>query len=136
MNPIQSILLALSLLPAALSTPIAGQPIEPPPLEPGELHNLQAHQPFWNFDLFHNKHCHGTTVSYAGQGSSACRNNPEIGGAEAFINVNINPRCMVVLFNDNKCSHRAKVDEITSRTTTQCKVLSHKKKVHSFEVWC
>jgi hypothetical protein len=131
----QPILLALSILSAALSSPIAGA-IEPPPQESHEIHDLQANQPIWNFDLFHNKKCHGTRISYAGQGSSGCHNNLELEGAEAYINVNINPKCRVVLFKDNKCSHRAKVDEISTRTATKCKGIVHKKRVRSFEVWC
>ncbi|KAF3017915.1 hypothetical protein E8E15_002081 [Penicillium rubens] len=79
MNLIQ-LLLALTLLPAT----IAGYPTSHPPTEE---HHDNKHN--WTFDLFHNKHCAGTTVSYAGQGSTGCRTNLENGGAEAFINVNI-----------------------------------------------
>ncbi|KAJ5705489.1 hypothetical protein N7536_001178 [Penicillium majusculum] len=83
-----------------------------------------------------NKHCVGTTVTYAGQGSSGCRSNLENGGAEAFINVNIDPSCKVKLFRDKKCSRHAMVEEIKTRGTTKCKPISRKKTAQSFEVSC
>ncbi|KAJ5474172.1 hypothetical protein N7475_003738 [Penicillium sp. IBT 31633x] len=127
MNLIHQTLLALTLL---LPATITGHPTEPPVKE------LQGHRQSWNFDLFHNKHCVGTTVSYAGHGSSGCRSNLENSGAEAFIKVNIDPSCKVTLFKDKKCSRRAKVEEIKTETVNKCKAVSRKKAVHSFEVSC
>ncbi|OQD64006.1 hypothetical protein PENPOL_c008G01837 [Penicillium polonicum] len=128
MKLIQHPLLALTLL---LPATISGLPTSRPPTE-----ELQAHRPHWTFDLFQNKHCAGTTVTYAGQGSSGCHSNLENGGAEASINVNIDPSCKVKLFRDKKCSRHAMVEEIKPRSTTKCKPISRKKTAHSFEVSC
>ncbi|KAJ6124447.1 hypothetical protein N7471_011764 [Penicillium samsonianum] len=128
MKLIQQPLLALTLLLPAI---IAGHPTSRPPAE-----ELQAQKHNWTFDLFHNKHCVGTTVSYAGQGSSGCRTNLENGGAEAFINVGIDQSCKVKLFGDKKCSRHAMIEEIKTETTTKCKPISRKKTAHSFEVSC
>jgi hypothetical protein len=127
MNLIQLFLLALTLLPAT----IAGYPTSHPPIE--EHHD---HKHNWTFDLFHNKHCAGTTVSHAGEGSTGCRANLENGGAEAFINVNICRNCKVKLFRDKRCSRHAMIEEIKTGTTTKCKPISRKKTAHSFEVSC
>lgn len=124
---IQQILLALPLLSA---TGIAGHPTEPP------AKDIQGHRHNWNFDLFHDKHCVGTTVSYAGQGSSGCHTNLENGGAEAFINVNVDSKCKVLLFKDKRCSKKAKVEEIKTGAAHKCKAMPRKKAVHSFEVTC
>ncbi|CAI7617726.1 unnamed protein product [Penicillium bialowiezense] len=85
MKTIMTILLALVFVPGAISSllGVSGAPTEP------DLTNAQANHPLWNFDLFHNKHCRGTTISYAGQGTSGCRNNLEAGGAEAFIDFKV-----------------------------------------------
>ncbi|KGO47772.1 hypothetical protein PEX1_041090 [Penicillium expansum] len=128
MKLIQQPILALTLL---LPATIAGLPASRPPTE-----ELQAHRPNWTFDLFHKKHCIGNTVTYAGQGSSGCRSNLVDGGAEAFINVNIDPSCKVKLFRDKKCSRHAMVEEIKTQTTTKCKPISRKKTAQSFEVSC
>ncbi|CAG8890393.1 unnamed protein product [Penicillium egyptiacum] len=129
MKLIQQSLLALTLL---LPATIAGYPTSSPPTE--EHHAHRKHE--WTFDLFHNKHCVGTTVSYAGQGSTGCRTNLENGGAEAFINVNIDRNCKVKLFRDKKCSRHAMIEEIKAGTATKCKPISRKKTAHSFEVSC
>lgn len=129
MKPISTIILFLALLTSTLSAPT--NPNDPEP----DHHDLQANHPLWNFDLFHNKHCRGTTVSYAGQGTSGCRSNVEAGGAEAFIDVNINSKCKLVLYKDEKCSHWAKIEEVTTRMN-KCRTVPHKKRVHSFEVLC
>ncbi|KAG0157310.1 hypothetical protein PDIDSM_4495 [Penicillium digitatum] len=127
MKLIQPPIFALILLPAT----ITGLSTSPLPIA-----ELQVHRPHWTFDLFHNKHCVGTTVTYAGQGSSGCRSKIENGGAEAFINVSIDPSCKVELFRDKKCSRHAMIEEIKTRTTTKCKPISRKKAAQSFEVSC
>ncbi|KAJ5952868.1 uncharacterized protein N7479_011281 [Penicillium vulpinum] len=127
MKLIQAPLLALTLLLPAIT---AGHPTARPPEE------QQSHRHNWAFDLFHDKYCIGTTVSYAGQGSSGCRTNLENGGAEAFINVNVDPSCKVKLYKDKNCSRRSMVEEVKTGMTTKCKALSRKKTVHSFEVFC
>ncbi|CAI7649918.1 unnamed protein product [Penicillium glandicola] len=124
MQLIQQPLLALTLLPAI----IAGLPTSHPPSE-----ELQARKHNWTFDLFHNKHCAGTTVSYSGQGSSGCHSNFENGGAEAFINVNIDTGCKVKLFRDRKCSRHTMIEEIKAKISTKCKPVSRKKTAQSFE---
>ena len=131
MKAMMTILLALVFIPGALSS-ILG--IAAPQPE-SDLQNLQANHPLWNFDLFHNKHCRGTTISYAGQGTSGCRNNLEAGGAEAFIDVNISSKCKLVLYKDSKCSHWAKIEEVTTRMN-KCRAVPPKKRIHSFEILC
>ncbi|KAI3128533.1 hypothetical protein CBS147325_9836 [Penicillium roqueforti] len=118
MKLIQQSLLALTLL---LPATIAGHPTSHPPEE------LQAQKHNWIFDLFHNKHCVGTAVSYAGQGSSGCRTNLENGVAEALINVNIDRSCKVKLCRDKKCSRHSMVEEIKTGSTTKCRPISRKK---------
>lgn len=131
MKTIYTILLGLILASQTLAAPTD---LNEPPTEP-ELHDLQANHPLWNFDLFHNKHCRGTRISYAGQGTSGCRSNIEVGGAEAFIDVNVNSKCRLVLYKDAKCSHWAKIEEVTTRMN-KCRTVPHKKRVHSFEIVC
>ncbi|KAJ5194454.1 hypothetical protein N7491_001792 [Penicillium cf. griseofulvum] len=124
MKLIQATLLTLTLLlPIASSHPTARPPEE------------QTHKHNWSFDLFHNKHCIGTTVSYAGQGSTGCRPNIE-GGAEAFINVDIDRGCKVKFFRDKRCSRHAMIEEVKAGSTAKCNPISRKKTAHSFEVSC
>ncbi|KAJ5787815.1 hypothetical protein N7457_002805 [Penicillium paradoxum] len=133
MKLILQILLALPLLSATIAghpTGAGDHPTEPP------AKAIQGPKHSWKFDLFHNKHCAGTTVSYTGQGSSNCHANLESSGAEAFINVNVDPTCKVLLFKDKKCSRRAKVEEIKTGTSNKCKAVSRKNAVHSFQVSC
>lgn len=123
-------ILALTLLPRVLSNPITNRATNEK-----EMHELNVKYPIWNFNLFHDKHCQGTTVSYAGQGSSGCRINLEAGG-ETFIKVNIKTRCKLVLYKDEKCSHRAKIEEITARSKNKCQGISRQKAVRGFEILC
>jgi hypothetical protein len=129
MKPIQTTLLTLILTLTLLLPTAATQPTARPPEE------HQTHKHNWSFDLFHNKHCVGSTVSYAGQGSTGCRPNIE-GGAEAFINVDIDRGCKVKFFRDKRCSRHAMIEEVKAGSTTKCKPISRKKTAHSFEVSC
>ncbi|KAJ5365599.1 hypothetical protein N7517_008485 [Penicillium concentricum] len=109
----------------------AGHPTARPPEE-----QHQPHKQHWSFDLFHSKHCMGTIVTYEGQGSTGCRPNIENDGAEAFINLDMDPGCKVKFFRDKRCSRHAMVEEVKTGSHEKCKTLSRKKTAHSFEVSC
>ncbi|KAJ5824812.1 hypothetical protein N7447_007152 [Penicillium robsamsonii] len=127
MKLIHTSLLALALLLPVLT---AGHPTARSP----EGH--QPHKHHWSFDLFHNKHCIGTIVTYEGYGSTGCRPNIENDGAESFINLKMDPGCKVKLFRDKRCSRYAMIEEVKTGSHTKCKTISRKKTAHSFEVSC
>ncbi|OQE41915.1 hypothetical protein PENCOP_c004G02145 [Penicillium coprophilum] len=104
MKLVQISLLTLTVLLPALT---AGHPTARPP----EEHESQPHKHHWSFDLFHNKHCSGTTISHEGQGSTGCRPNIENDGAQAFTNLHIDPGCKVKFFRDKRCSRHAMIEE-------------------------